>query len=448
MAIVEGTGAIVPETADAHLVLERMDEGFYALDPHWRIVTCNRSAEAFWGKTRDRLLGHTMFELFPQFRDSAAHKAHDTAMTSGAPGTFETISTATGRPVLLKFFPSPAGLSVFFRDLSGRRALEMELKMRDELLSLAEESAGIGVWVTDLKAGTVVARPEFFRLLGVEPVEGPVTQDFIRSFRHPDDRERVTRGFQDALASGVDTYEVEYRIIRPSGEQRWIFGRGRVTRDADGVPWRNSGVDLDITERKKAEEHLRLVMGELLHRTNNLLAVVQGVARQSARRAEKFEDFIPAFGARLQGLGESGSLLARQDWRGAPLDALIRGQVAPFAEPSRFVLDGAPVLLSPKAAQNIGLALHELCTNALKYGALSVPGGRVRVSWAPIPEGLRLVWEEEGGPRVAPPTRTGFGRVVTEPMIEKALGAFVKTEFAPQGVRWTLDLPAEEFGPG
>jgi two-component sensor histidine kinase len=243
-------------------------------------------------------------------------------------------------------------------------------------------------------------------------------------------------------------HETEYRIIRPSGEVRWILGRGRITRDAEGRPWRYAGVDFDITGRKQQEEHLRVVMAELLHRTNNLLAVVQGVARQSARNAAGLEDFVPAFNARLQGLSHSGSLLARQDWRGAPLDVLIRGQTAPFAEAHRIVLDGPPVLLSPKATQNIGLALHELCTNAMKYGALSLPNGRVHVSWTLNEFGLRLVWSEEGGPSVTQPTRSGFGRVVTEEMISAALGAEVTTEFASTGLRWTLELPAAEFSSG
>jgi PAS domain S-box-containing protein len=370
-------------------------------------------------------------------------------METGRADRVETISTATGAPVELRLFPRPGGLSVYFQDIAKRREMEQELKARDELLTLAELSAGIGVWSANLREGTLVATPQFYRLLGVEPQPGPVSQELPRSFRHPEDRDRVTAGFLEALASGADTYDSEYRIVRPSGEQRWIFGRGRVMRDAEGKPWRYSGVDLDITERRAQEDHLRLVMGELLHRTNNLLTVVQGLAHQTARGSQSVEDFTRAFNARLQGLGVSSSLLAREDWRGAPLAELVKAQVKPFAEAQRFELSGPRVLLSPKAVQNLGLALHELATNAIKYGALSVPKGRVRVTWDVRDVGgakvLHLVWSEHDGPEVKPPTRAGFGRVVSDQMLTAALAATVKTSFEPAGIQWVLDLPATEF---
>src|SRR5262249_6501017 len=151
----------------------------------------------------------------------------------------------------------------------------------------------------------MTATPQFFRLLGIDPIEGPVPQDFVRSFRHPADRERIVSQFEESLAQGEESFESEYRVVRPNGEIRWIFGRGRVTRDAAGVPRLYSGVDLDITDRRQQEEHLRVVMGELLHRSNNLLTVVQGLAQQTVRGSKSLEDFVPTFSARLQGLSQS-----------------------------------------------------------------------------------------------------------------------------------------------
>jgi PAS domain S-box-containing protein len=442
-------GGDVPDAGDPVLVLERMSDGFYAIDRDWRFRYVNRAAEAFWHRTRADLLGRSMLEVFPRFDGSPAWAAHERAMRSGEPGRVEAISTATGVPVELRLFPQAAGLSVYFQDLAGRRAMEQELKNRDELLTLAELSAGIGVWVADLTTGTLEATPQFFHLLGIEAIEGPVPQELPRQYRHPDDRDRITAGFAQAIAAGADTYDAEYRIIRPSGEVRWIFGRGRVTRDAEGRPWRYAGVDIDITGRKQQEEHLRLVMAELLHRTNNMLAVVQGLARETARRTLRPDDFLPSFAARLKGLGVSSSLLAREDWRGAILEDLLRAQVAPFGASDRFDLSGPRVMLSPRAVQNLGLAFHELATNAMKYGALSVASGRVSASWEIVDrEGerpLRLVWGEQGGPAVAPPTRLGFGRVVSEKLLSSALGARVEVEYQPQGILWTLELPASEY---
>jgi PAS domain S-box-containing protein len=436
----------VLDAHDAALVLERMNEGFYAIDRAWRLLYVNPRAEAFWGRSSASLLGRSMLELFPRFAGSPAHAAHEGAMEGGEPTRVEVVSTATGRPVELRLFPSSGGLSVYFDDLAPRRKMEQEIQTQEELLGLAELSAGIGVWVADLREGTVTARPEFFRLLGIEPVDGPVSQDLPRALRHPEDRERVTQGFRDALASGAETYETEYRIIRPNGEQRWIFGRGRVTRDEAGKPWRYAGVDLDITERKKQEEHLRIVMGELLHRTNNLLTVVQGMSRQIARGCAGIDEFVPALNSRLQGLGVSTSLLTLAEWRGVQLDDLVRAQVAPFAEMDRFEMSGPDILLTPKAAQNLGLALHELGTNAIKYGALSVPAGRIRVNWEITAAGLlHMRWKEAGGPPVVQPTRAGFGRVVTEQMIAAALDAVVDTSYDAGGIEWTLELSPTSF---
>jgi PAS domain S-box-containing protein len=165
----------------------------------------------------------------------------------------------------------------FFGALSDPRH---ELGERDALLTLAEESAGIGVWDIDLTAGTARGTAQFFRIMGLEPTVDPVPMERIRALRHPDDRDRVIAGFQHALDTATDAYEMEYRIVRPDGEVRWIFGRGRVVRDAGGKPVRYSGVDIDITERKRAEAALAEAK-EALERMNQELE-----ARVRSRTAE------------------------------------------------------------------------------------------------------------------------------------------------------------------
>jgi PAS domain S-box-containing protein len=435
----------VPELENPLLVFERMDEAYYATDREFHVLIVNRRAEAFWGLPRSELVGRSMLELFPAFAGSPPHAAHVEALRTGKPVAVETVSTATGSPVSIRVFPSVAGLSVYFQDVTRRRTLEREIKTRDELLGLAELSAGIGVWEQDLTTGTMTGTPQYFRLLGVEPPDGAVSQEFVRAFRHPDDGDRVVQSFREAMARGAETFETEYRITRPSGEVRWIFGRGRVTRDGRGMPIRNAGVDIDITARKQQEEHLHVVVGELLHRTNNLLAVVQGMAQQTARHSETLGAFVPTFSARLQGLSQSSVLLAREEWRGADLRELIRAQVTPFAEASRFTFEGPTVRLSPKAVQNVGLALHELCTNAIKYGALQLATGHVVVRWSIEDGALQLSWTEHGGPAVAAPRRKGFGRVVSEQALASALDATVRTDFAPDGIVWNAVLPPEHF---
>jgi two-component system CheB/CheR fusion protein len=207
----------------------------------------------------------------------------------------------------------------------------------------------------------------------------------------------------------------------------------------------------NITEHKRQHEHLQILMKELQHRTNNLFTVIQAMARQTARSSATFAEFESQFGSRIQGLSHSNALLIQEDWKGAPLDKLIDVQLAPFVgtDTMRVETVGPQVTLAAGAGQSLGLALHELATNASKYGALSVPGGRILLNWSfgngnGAPESFRMEWREQGGPPVKPATRKGFGRFVTDQMITRALNATVKTDFAPEGLRWTLQMPASE----
>ena len=249
-------------------------------------------------------------------------------------------------------------------------------------------------------------------------------------------------------ADKQDSYPAEYRIVRSDGTMLWVSGRGRViARGEDGKAQRMANIVMDITDRKKAEEHVQLLMREVSHRSKNLLAVVQAIAGQTSRTSDTIEDFDTKFGQRLRGLAASHDLLVHEDWRGALLYDLIAQQLAPFAEVGqRLTIEGPLVMLRAEAAQPIGLALHELATNALKYGAWSVPSGRVAVSWSQAESGsVQLSWLECGGPQVAAPHKKGFGHVVTESMVAQSVGGEVTSEFRPTGLSWTLSIPTQSL---
>ena len=331
--------------------------------------------------------------------------------------------------------------------ISDPGALAAALRESRDLLALAEQSAGIGIWDTDLATDMVRATPTFFRLMGLPVSAEPVCNDVVRAVRHPDDAARVRDGFREALARGVDYYEVEYRIIRPSdGELRWIFGRGRTVRDGAGEPVRYSGVDIDVTERKRAEEHVRLLMNELNHRANNLLTVVQALAHQTADSTDT-KAFAKRLTQRIAGLAASNNLLISGKWQGVELATLVRSQLAPFVTDleRRVALAGPSLSLTPTAAEAIGMALHELATNAVKHGALGARG-TIRIEWSiekrPGHGFFSLAWREEGGPPVATPHRSGFGRTVIERMIAQALEGWATLDFAPSGVVWRFTCPA------
>jgi two-component sensor histidine kinase len=190
-------------------------------------------------------------------------------------------------------------------------------------------------------------------------------------------------------------------------------------------------------------------MHEISHRSKNLLMVIQSIARRTARTAGTMEEFENRFERRLQGLAASHDVLVRENWHGAPLADLVRQQLVPFVEiqSSRFEIAGPDIVITAEAAQAIGLAIHEFATNAIKYGALSDPAGKVSVSWmfegeAGASGPLLLSWIEQGGPPVSPPSRRGFGHVVIGEMVERSLNGKVAVEFAAEGLKWRVSIPA------
>lgn len=199
---------------------------------------------------------------------------------------------------------------------------------------------------------------------------------------------------------------------------------------------------------KQENAQLRVVADELGHRIKNLVAVIQSIARQTMNQTATKKDFEARFSARLGAFGHSLDLLIANDWRGVHIDDLMRLQLAPFGllDQVQISVKGPPLALGSGAARNIGLALHELATNASKYGALSVPEGKVAVQWELTGFGdrqrFRMSWCESGGPIVTEPTRRGFGRQVIQHIPAQALAGKVTHEFVPAGVRWTLDVPA------
>lgn len=207
---------------------------------------------------------------------------------------------------------------------------------------------------------------------------------------------------------------------------------------------------LDLTEQRQRDTQRRYLMRELTHRTKNLLAVVQAMALQTAKGSSTPAEFHERFAARLQGLAGSHDLLVQENWSGASMGDLVRSQLGHYAETigTQIHLDGPRILLEPDAAQNLGMALHELSTNAAKYGSLSVPEGRVDITWRIVPaEGdhaprLIVDWRESGGPKVVPPKRKGFGHVVMDRLAARAMDGHVQMTFAPEGVHWRLTAPA------
>ena len=184
---------------------------------------------------------------------------------------------------------------------------------------------------------------------------------------------------------------------------------------------------------------------EVAHRTKNVMAVVAAIARQSIRSSKNPQDFATIFESRLGGLARSLDLLVETDWEGVALAALVRQQLTAFVDEQRFDASGPPVLLAPAAVQNIGMALHELATNAVKHGALSTPGGSVTIRWKTEGRRFTISWTERGGPKVVPPERRGFGRSVIEDVAASSLSGTASLTFDPEGITWVLEAPTSSL---
>ena len=264
----------------------------------------------------------------------------------------------------------------------------------------------------------------------------------------PEDRRAERAALMRRLHAGKS---IEYHTSRrrKDGQLLNVWIRGAPVLTPNGSLCCGSLIIRDVTAQHRREEHVSFLMRELTHRSKNLLAVIQAMARQTMSHLTTPEDFVARFSERLSGLAGSHDLLSSDDWVGASLVQLIRSQLQPFGDlfGSRVFLEGQDVFLRPEAAQNIGIALHELSTNAAKFGALSGPEGSVTVAWKFVPDSqggrrLNLLWEERGGPPVRVPDHKGFGHMVMDRITGAALGGQSKVHFAPDGVTWRLDAPA------
>jgi two-component sensor histidine kinase len=257
---------------------------------------------------------------------------------------------------------------------------------------------------------------------------------------HPDDHAHTLDAWARSLAAG-EPYDVEHRVRRRDGSYRWARTRAYPRRGPDGEILLWYATTEDVHEQKVAEEHQRLLINELNHRVKNTLATVQAIAFQTLKGDIPLAEAKARFEARLMALSRAHNLLTEQNWGGASLERVVGDSTEHLAgEQERFVLSGPPIWISPRAALALALALHELGTNAAKYGALSREGGRIVIAWRETAEGqLILDWKEEGGPPVAPPERRGFGSRLIEQGLAGDLTGKASLAFEPDGLRCTIE---------
>jgi two-component sensor histidine kinase len=264
---------------------------------------------------------------------------------------------------------------------------------------------------------------------------------------HPDDLPALVEKNDKFIAGEIPSFEVMNRYVCKDGGVRWTRRYISMLRDADGRPECVMVLATDITERIAYEQKIRLLLREVNHRAKNMLGVVQAIARSTA--ASGAEDFQARFAERIRALAAAHDLLVHSDWQGVDLAELVSSQLGHVSHltGTRILIDGPPLRISGAAAQTLGMALHELATNAVKYGALSSAAGTVTINWRTEGDRFAMDWIERGGPPVEDSERSGFGTVVMDRMTRMTLSGEVRIDRAPEGLSWHLQCPLAKIAP-
>jgi two-component system CheB/CheR fusion protein len=338
------------------------------------------------------------------------------------------------------------GVVITFVDVTASTVLQTALKESERRLAAVIQQASAGIVETDLDGRITLVNPLFCRVVGRSAEELMGTR--LPDITHPDDLAQH-KALLGRLVAEKAGFELEKRYIRPDGAVVWVHENVSPTVDVDGRLSRILAVVMEITESKLAEAHRELLLHELSHRVKNTLATVQSIAGQTARGATTVVAYRDAFMARLGALAATHNLLQASDWHGVLLGDVVQTELAPYeGEAVRWTIAGAELLLEPDTAVAFGMVVHELTTNAAKYGALSNAQGRIDISWTLSSHGdgrvLQFVWRESGGPPVKETRRRGFGtRLITEGLALQ-LDATIALEFESAGVRCSIEVQLPE----
>lgn len=320
--------------------------------------------------------------------------------------------------------------------------------MDEKRLELALETAGLGIFEWDAARDVVIVSARASELTGMPVGETAARGDFAwMRFVDPHDAARLSSLRSQELARG-EPFQVEFLQTRPDdGRKVWLRVSGAPRMGPKGELLGLTGVVTDLTALRREEEQRQTLMAELDHRVKNMLAAVQALAYQTAKRTTSLDAFLSNFAGRLKALASANELLTAARWRGAAVDHIAAAELGAIA-PGQTSWEGPELFLTPRATNALSLALHELVTNAVKFGALSVESGHVELSWKRLGDGgFELSWTESGGPTVAPPVRRGFGTTLLEQVTGRELNGEAVVEYRPSGVRARLIAGASAVAP-
>jgi PAS domain S-box-containing protein len=284
------------------------------------------------------------------------------------------------------------------------------------------------------------------QILGLDPNKPFSAAAFLERV-HPDDRADFKARIR-TVSPDKPSYKKTFRFRCPDGREIWLEESSIAEFDSTGRCLRLKGLTLDITERKLSDERQGLLIAELDHRVKNLLARVAVISSHTRQGSNSMDQFVQVLDRRIQSMAAAHSLLSQSRWSGVNLADLVHSQLAPYATTANTTIGGPDVTLTPTVTQAVAMALHELVTNAVKYGALLTPSGHVAVNWHQRVDGetshVEIEWRESGGPPVAIPAKTGYGTSLIREMIPHELGGAVELAFVAEGVRCRIEVPLEQ----
>ena len=435
-------------------VLDALPIGIYSCDADGLILRVNRKAIELWGRAPRPLDPAQRFtstfrvenldgQVIPPDQTPTARAVRYGESFEG----FEAVvHNPDGRRWVARIYATPlrdssgqvVGAINCFQDVTQEHDMRAALKAQQRTHELAMVASRMGTWRYTMADNICVYDENAQRLYGLTAARFLHDEAGVREKFHPDDIqvmwERVTKALDPA---GDGRYEVEYRVKQLDGSWRWLSAWGLVEFEGHGSsrkPVAIAGASRDLTELKRAQEQQYLLVNELNHRVKNTLATIQSIAMQTLRGADDLKSARNALDSRIISLAQAHDLLTDRHWSGADISDVVMRAMKPFAA-NQINLSGPSQEISPHHALALSLALHELATNAAKYGALRVPEGRIDLAWRVDGALLHLHWRETGGPAVQPPTRRGFGSRLLEDGLVHDLGAETKLDYAADGVR-------------
>jgi PAS domain S-box-containing protein len=456
----QAQGRLMAVTDELSAVVQRFDAALRGAEvfvfTQDRALRFTFASHGLLGIAPDRVIGLHDSEVLPPEISAPLTASKLRVMETGVPLVTDIVfpdSRGAPRPVRMRLEPLRDGRAItgvigcavdVSRETEAQRRLENvtdELRTAVQRFEVALRSADITVFAQDADLRYTWASAALF---GREAATLAGLRD--ADVLSPEAARRIVDLKREALDTGNLT-SAELRNPFTDGD-RWYLVSVEPQRDASGAIQGLLGSALDITERRARETHNRILLRELTHRTKNLLAVVQAIGRQTLLTSTSAQDFEHRFSGRLQGLAVSLDILFDENWEGASIAELVRSQLSHYRDLVgwRIRFAGPDLRLEPEAAQNVGLALHELCTNAAKFGALSGDSGTVDVGWeltaSQDDPKFKITWSEGGGPPVQPPARKGFGHAVLERLVPRAVGGRSILSMRPEGLEWTLEMPA------